>query len=58
VTGTTAFQCDAVYGIKTIDAANRLKTKLAELTAKNFVISTIDQASNQYWVNLGPYRTK
>jgi hypothetical protein len=57
VTETTAFQCDAVHGIKTIDAANRLKKKLAELTAKNFVIATIDQASNKYWVYLGSYRT-
>ncbi|MFT6153744.1 MAG: hypothetical protein ACJA1X_001089 [Bermanella sp.] len=55
---TTAFQCGAVHGIKTIDAANRLKTKLAELKAKNFVIATSDQVSNKYWVYLGPYRTK
>jgi cell division septation protein DedD len=53
-----AFQCSAIQGIKTIDAANQLKTKLAELKAKNFVISTSDEVSNKYWVYLGPYRTK
>jgi hypothetical protein len=53
-----AFQCGAIQGIKTIDAANQLKTKLAELKAKNFVISTSDEVSNKYWVYLGPYRTK
>jgi cell division septation protein DedD len=53
-----AFQCGAIQGIKTIDAANQLKIKLAELKAKNFVISTSDEVSNKYWVYLGPYRTK
>jgi hypothetical protein len=53
-----AFQCGAVKGIKTIDAASRLKIKLAELKAKNFVISTSDEVSNKYWVYLGPYRTE
>jgi hypothetical protein len=52
------FQCGTIQGIKTIDAANQLKTKLAELKAKNFVISTSDDVSNKYWVYLGPYRTK
>jgi hypothetical protein len=53
-----AFQCGAIQGIKTINAANQLKTKLADLNAKNFVISTSDEVSNKYWVYLGPYRTK
>jgi cell division septation protein DedD len=56
--GKSAFQCSAIQGIKTIDAANQLKAKLAELKAKNFVISTSDEVSNKYWVYLGPYSTK
>ena len=55
---TSGFQCGVVHSIKNIDAANLLKAKLAELNAKNFVISTSDQVADQYWVYLGPYRTK
>jgi hypothetical protein len=53
-----AYQCGVVDGIKSIDAANQLIIRLAELDAKNFVISTSDEVSNKYWVYLGPYRTK
>jgi hypothetical protein len=53
-----AFQCRAVKGIKSIEAANQLKIKLSELKAKNFTISTSDEVSNKYWVYLGPYQTK
>ena len=52
------FQCVAVQGIKTIDAANRLKTKLASLNATNLTVAASDQVSDQYWVYLGPYKTK
>ena len=53
-----AFQCGVVQSIKSIDAANKLKAKLAKLKVKNFIISTSDQVADQYWVYLGPYRTK
>jgi hypothetical protein len=53
-----AFQCGAIQGIKSIDAASQLKAKLAKLKVKNFIISTSDQVADQYWVYLGPYRTK
>ena len=53
-----AFQCGVVQRIKSIDAANQLKAKLAKLKVNNFVISTSDQVTDQYWVYLGPYRTK
>lgn len=52
------FLCGVVQRIKSIDAASQLKARLANLKGQNFVISTSDLVADQYWVYLGPYRTK
>jgi hypothetical protein len=50
--------CMMVQGIKTVDIANRLKTKLLSLTATNLIVAASDLFSDQYWVHLGPYKTE
>jgi cell division protein FtsN len=52
------FQCGIVNDINSIDAAGRLKKKLAKLGVKNFIIATSESTQHKYWVYLGPYRTK
>jgi hypothetical protein len=55
---TTTLQCLVVKGIKTIASANRLKKDLISLNAINLVIAASNESSHQYWVYLGPYKTK
>jgi hypothetical protein len=55
---TTNLQCLVVKGIKTIASANRLKKDLISLNAINLVIAASNESSHQYWVYLGPYKTK